>query len=976
MRCVKCGCSNPGDRVRCLNCDSSLVTRGCERCGRSIPEEDFLCYSCSAVCETRVSSDKVCRSCNFPNGSSSTRCGRCGRPLPGAEALQQPFSEDDIPATHVFSLPRRHRSIEAFDRSSSSMFQFMGSVPRFVGRRRELERLIRAYMKVKERGRAMMVTITGEAGVGKTRLVHQFLDRLSRRKEHPGICNVSLEQVGDPGELATAFIDTFVQEEKSDGQDRKDSLVALLFEVRPAREASEDAYLLGHLMGLQFPESPVARWLERDQEAVDKKALHTLARLIIDQTAKRPMVAILDQLHLANASLRSFIDELLSALGSSRVLIVTVGTPELYDLSPDWVNRDFETLGMELAPLGDDDCRRLLSQLLSKVDRVPRELVSLCCSKASGNPMVVQQVVRILLDHRVLVARQDRWTVDLDRLKGMDIPATLGELVRARLDRLDPRSRRVLQIASVVGERFWLGAVLSCDLLEPLEDEVFWFDEQREEGLREVLLTLQGADFIEYHKDSLIPGEVEFSFINTLEYEQVYNLIPPLTREKYHLMVAQWLGRRLQLGRQPGPEAMARHLERGGRLGEAARYYLAAAEEARYRYDNQRALELYGRVLETCEEDKASVRVDALLGAGLVHMPLAELEDAYYLFKELLRYSVIIESPSKGGMAYNRMGMVLKRWGEFDQAMRHYRSGLELFRRGEDPAGVASSLDDIGDLLVTMGTPGAMEEALGYFKQSLEQHEKLGQQEGKARSMYSIASVYLFKGFMQECRRYLKEAMEIQQRAGNRMAMTRCWNLMGYSYHDQGQLDMARECYKKAMDLAVKIGDREYEGIVNNNLGECALDSRDLGSAVSYLDAAVEILAAIGDKRVLSDVYRNLGRVLSKLGEHSQAVEYCRKGVELAREIGSTKNLGVSLRLMGELLSTTMYGGTEHGEGHERAEACFSESLRVLDGMGNEVEKARTMEVYGKHLMERGQIAGGRKLYEEATKILSRVKSG
>src|SRR5690606_40384399 len=161
---------------------------------------------------------------------------------------------------------------------------------------------------------------------------------------------------------------------------------------------------------------------------------------------------------------------------------------------------------IELAPLSDEDIRRLVSDIMQRVESPPESLFTLVCERALGNPLIVEEIVRILIADEVIDTRHQPWALHLDKLAEVTLPSEFEGVVKARLDKLSSEERESLEIAAVIGQTFWLGAVLALYRGEPngaSSDENEWQLDPRSARLADLFEALRRKDMIRPHADSL-----------------------------------------------------------------------------------------------------------------------------------------------------------------------------------------------------------------------------------------------------------------------------------------------------------------------------------------------------------------------------------------------------------------------------------------------------------------------------------------
>jgi class 3 adenylate cyclase len=370
----------------------------------------------------------------------------------------------------------------------------------FVGRNDELERLLAAYRAAVDEGRPRLVTILGDAGVGKTRLVRELWERLSDESPEP------LRRTGrclPYGQAITYWPLAEVLREHLG-----------LLDSDPAEAVLErlgDRRLLGLALGLDVAEGAHPLLVrDRFQDA--------WAEFFADAAAERPLVVLIEDLHWAHDQLLDLLDRLAADVRGSLLLLAT-GRPELLDRRPGWA-RARETL--DLQALSAEESFLLLDELLA--GDLPGGLRDLVLERAEGNPFFVEEVLETLIDRRLLRRKNGGWTL-AELPPDFDVPDSVQAVLSSRIDLLEPTEKEALQAAAVIGRVFWSGSVYELVQGEP------------------DLRVLEERDFVRRRSGSAMAGEREYAIKHALTREVAYASLPKARRARLHAAFAAWLER-------------------------------------------------------------------------------------------------------------------------------------------------------------------------------------------------------------------------------------------------------------------------------------------------------------------------------------------------------------------------------------------------------------------------------------------------
>jgi class 3 adenylate cyclase/tetratricopeptide (TPR) repeat protein len=381
----------------------------------------------------------------------------------------------------------------------------------FVGREHELVRIVDALESARAHGRAELVPVVGEAGLGKSRLLWEFdkhVDGLQARVFwHHGRCL----SYGD-GVAYWALTEMIraragiVEEEDPAGARTKLREVVEQY-VADERERRLVEPRLAHLLGLEVRTAP------------DRADLFSGWRLFFERLAERdPVVMVFEDLQWADSGLLDFLDYLLEWSAEFPIFILALGRPELVDMRPGW--KDF----LQLEPLSDEHMDELLEGL---VPGLPEELAGRILERAEGVPLYAVETVRMLLDRGLLAQEGQRYAVRGD-IEELDVPETLHALVAARLDGLDAGARSLLQAAAVLGQSFFAAGL--AELVERPQADV-----------ERVLHGLVAKQILIFNDDRFSSERGQFAFVQGLLRTIAYGTLARRDRKALHLAAARYL---------------------------------------------------------------------------------------------------------------------------------------------------------------------------------------------------------------------------------------------------------------------------------------------------------------------------------------------------------------------------------------------------------------------------------------------------
>jgi len=750
-----------------------------------------------------------------------------------------------------------------------------GIETRMVGRDAELKRLQDAYLLAAEDHERQMVTITGEAGVGKSRLLYEFSDWIELRPETIRIFQGRAGQQAQNlpyGLLRDLFAFRFqILDSDPPALVREKMEAGLAEAMRQDPAVQMKAHILGQLLGFDFRDSAHVIPVLADPAQLTERALLYLTQFFQATAALLPTLILLEDLHWADGPSLDAVQYLAQHSAGQRLLIVCVARPGLFERRPHWGEGQAFHQRLWLQPLSKLDARRLVADILQKAPEVPTELRDLVVSGAEGNPFYVEELIKMLIEDGVVLPGEDEsspWRVDASRLGQLRVPPTLTGVLQARLDGLALGERATLQWASVVGRTFWSDAVQRiAEAAQPSPDEA-----HPQAGLEQALAALREREMVFRHESSAFASTQEYIFKHTLLHEVTYDSVLKKARRIYHGIVADWL---IEISRERSAEyagLIAEHLERAGRAQEALPHLLCAGELAAARCANAEAL--------------------GYLTRALALTPVTELA---------LRYALLHERER----VYDRQGArEAQRQDLEDLQTLAERSGDER-RRAEVALRRANLLVDTND------PPAAIAQAQAAIASAQAAHDLHLEAEGHwfwGRALWRQGDYPSAQAKLQQALILARAAVASADSAAERRTLqlleANALRALGAAAKDNA---VSEAYYQQCLHIYRAIGDHIGEAQTLSNLGALRAMRGEYEMALAYYDQALQTAREIGARRVQAVVLVNLGCSWNSLGAYGRARDYHRESLGVAREINAlfqqayaTANVALALHNLGE----------------------------------------------------------------------------
>ncbi|MBA2311868.1 MAG: AAA family ATPase [Actinobacteria bacterium] len=391
----------------------------------------------------------------------------------------------------------------------------------FIGRAIDLTILKTTYQRTLRESSLQLVTVVGEPGVGKTRLLAEFSSFIDDQddlvywrqgRSLPYGEGITFWALGEIVKAQAGILESDSPETAADKLG-----VAVEAVVEDTAERTWFGARLASLVGAKT---------QQVGGGADKEESYTAWRRFLEAIASRnPLVLVFEDLHWADAAMLGFIDHLVEWSTGVALLVVCTARPELYESHPGWGGGKRNSTTIALSCLSDSETAQLISALLSQAV-LPAEVHSALLERAGGNPLYAEEFIRMLSDRGVLHKKGRILTIDPKA--DIVMPDNVHALIAARLDTLSSERKALLHDASVVGKVFWSGAVTALG-------------DRDDRAVRDGLHELARKELVRPARSSSMEGQQEYSFWHALVRDVAYGQIPRTARAGKHEAVAKWL---------------------------------------------------------------------------------------------------------------------------------------------------------------------------------------------------------------------------------------------------------------------------------------------------------------------------------------------------------------------------------------------------------------------------------------------------
>ncbi len=826
-----------------------------------------------------------------------------------------------------------------------------------VGREAELEELTTFTSELLEERTAGLATIVGSPGVGKSRLLLEFVRHLEDQfTVHRGKCLSYGEGItywpiveifksaagilqSDDREASAQKLDTFLETLPTDDLDELRTIAAAL----------------SNLIGI--PTTPRGTYATTE---ISQAELHWGLRRVLQLLAsERPTAVVVEDLHWAEPTLLELLSYLLAEEGGVPLAVIATSRPEIEDQAPGFLGREGKRRTVDLHTLGPEQAAALLGGLTGDPAFADTRFAETLITNAGGNPLFLEETVRMLREEGLL--ELERW--ESDEMQDVPIPTSVQGLISSRLDRLEPKEKQLAHHASVIGSVFWAGAVARLGAADSAAPE------DPQPGLSE----LERRDFVAHLKVSTVRNDEEYSFNHILMRDVAYGQVPKGLRAQLHLGFTNWV-KDLPTGADEFVEIVAWHLEQACLLArevtrspieppiqEAASMLAEAGGRAERRESLREAHRYYTRALDLLDDEHADLRVTLRVQRADMAMQLGELKEATEELLEVAEQASELGRAEAEAEALLLLGDIDQRQGRPNDAHRRLLKAEELAGSTED-ARLRTRVAFVMNTFV-VDYLGELDQPIEKLRAAIAEAEALGDHALAAEGHLRIAAP-LMSHDLEAAESELQRCLELADDLGSHRIEAEGASWLGIVAYYRNRPEEAERLCLQARTWFERTGDSYFQ--VQNltlGLGTFALENGRDEEGEKWLREALPVALQIGGW-VLLNTYWHLVRTLvaqDRLDDAREIAAFAARGVP---EEDPHSSAWLSL--------TEGWVATAAGESAAAA-AAFAEAVRLFEELDYPLDLAETRFAFARSLLTFGEVVGGRTELERARSTFARI---
>ena len=781
---------------------------------------------------------------------------------------------------------------------------------RFVGREAEMQHLQDALEQAGS-GHGQVVSVVGEAAVGKSRLFFEFT-RSHRMQSWLVLEASSLSYSTSSPFLPVIGIlkDYFRIEPRDEARTIREKISGKLVTLDEALLSNIPAFL----ELLHVPTNDV-QWKSLDSTQRRQRTFDACKRLLLRESQIRPLALIFEDLHWIDSKTQAFLDDFIDSVPSAQILLLVNYRPEYEHL---WGSRTYYNQ-LRIAPFPPETAEAFLDNLIGS-DPGLQPLKGLLIEQTQGNPFFLEECVRTLVETDTLIGTPGGYRL-AKALTSIEVPASVQTVLAARIDRLPPEEKHILQTASVIGETVPL-ALLSQTINMP------------QEALQHGIGHLKAVEFL--YETSLFP-EVEYTFKHALTCQVAYNSLLTERRRMLHVKILQSM-EELYGGRvEEQIDRFAHHAFRGEVWTKALTYLRQAGIKAETKSAYREAVSCFEQALEALnalpsDRELLQQAVDVRFDLRTSLFPLGEAKRVIHYLEEAGNLSDRLDDPLR--RAWVSVYMCHYRWvsGQSAQARElglraramaeslddfsltitvNYYLGLACLSAGDYPGAETYLRENVallqGDLVRerfgVAGYPaamsrtylawalaerGAFDEGIACGREGVKMARETDHTWSLVTASWGLASLHIIKGEAHEAIEILEHALSLSREMSLGALTPGVKGSLGYALVVSGRVSDGLSLLEEAMESAEASGRLAFHALLVTYAGEALLLADRLEDARARAERAIALARDRGERGVEALTLCLLGEIArhSASGETKACVSRYEEALALAEELG------------------------------------------------------------------------------------------
>ena len=850
-------------------------------------------------------------------------------------------------------LKKNPKKVERWERNSKIIKRST-----YVGRDKELNEILSLFNisekeigTVDEEYKPVIIGLKGNAGIGKSRLVKEFVERIVDKSEILRLAQddsiINNNKITNTSPLLSGYTKSYAQpaytiwvtmlkkyfsidddnskkiiKEKLDNSYKELILYFKENIYNKEKILLEAKNVIGYLLGIKYEDIRL--------EKVEPKALQTLIMISMRNTIeaiaykvntdlKTPLVIYFDDCQWMDkpsiALLKTFlaalnVEEKRENISNKNIIFLLTYRPEFQPLR----EFDFDSRFNEftLKPLTVDFSNDLIDSMLG--DHTFTDLfIKKIVENSGGNPFYIEELVNYLVEHSKIIRNENDTTWELsDKADDIHIPLSLNNIILSRIDNLKDELKVILQRASVIGNHFFKS------ILSEVSKKI---DSSSTENLDNSFSILLNDNWISQAEENDISDNFAISdkylFKHILTSDVCYGSILKYNKKILHKVIAETT-EELFKDRKDYYSFIANHYKKAEISSKTVEYLEKAGNYAKENYENEKALIFYNELINGEFYLSDELRIDLFIKVGRILQHIGKWDDAEVKFKFSFELSEKIGDKKRIANSLNSLGKQFQFKGDLSKAMKCYAKDLEINKSLDNKKGISRALGNIG---LVFKEHSNYSKAMEYYKKKLIISEELNDKSSISNALQYIGVLYKIQGNYTEALKCNEKSLKICEILGDKMGISSIIMNIGNIYLNQSNYSKAIECYNKDLYNCNELGHNKGISVVYGNMGAAFFLQGNYDKAMEYFEKNLLLSKVFGDKRGISKAIGNIGFVFLNQGNFCKALSSFEKKIIICKELGDKRGVSIAIGDSGIV--------HEYQENLPKAIDCYKEALNI-----------------------------------------------
>lgn len=771
----------------------------------------------------------------------------------------------------VYTLKSEKKKIGFLEKKKSSHSPF-------VGREKELK-ILREALNKSYHSKGQIIEISGELGVGKSRLIYELTKDSLTKEFNILSANCSSWEASKPYAPLKEILTKIFGIKFDDGLKEIDKKI----ENKIKKIDSSLLFASSYFSKLLSPKIKSLEEIMEQSKEESNLLIKVVKKLLWSFSSQKPLLIIIEDVHWIDDASAEFLIQCYKELKEYPILLI-------YSLRESLKKR--ESLAgskrIKLLPLKNTESDELI-RLLIKENAIYQLMKDRIISTANGNPLFVEEIVRGIEERRLSADKGKLGNYE-EIFANFPIPDTVQSIARARIDLLPVGLKEILYQASVLGKYIEINLFKK---ITNLKDRVLF----------DLLKNLQKHEFIE-EIEAAPQLQRYFTFTHSLIQEIAYNSLLFKTRRSLHTKIGVAMEEMHSSKTDAKVEELAYHFKNSDDNEKAVFYLNKAGDKAQSLYAFSNAVNYFQDCINISETTKLEKKQLAQFSEIFNKLAFSlstvgKRKEAEINLNKALKYCRKSKDKDNESLILMSMGKLYGDMGQWDKAIGYFQDGLLVSEEANNFRRKARIIKSMGVIYLFKGdTEGGYK----YLKNSLKICEEIKAEALYAMVLNNIGIYYDMVGEWENAVKYYKKSLSISKKLNNIIEMSNIMGNLGFTYSSLNKSERATYYFKESIKLSEKIGDIYNKGINLIHLGEEYLKKNKFNKIKYYIIQAEEIFKILEDKLGLADVYRLKAKLFKKIKNWKDSEIFFIKAIKVYSKFGDKINEGESYYEWGDML--------------------------------------------------------------------------